>query len=243
MKIMKIKVLLTVLFLSFIAAAAPVESRPLYSPDETSRQAPKTDPSYISMLFYKMTHRLPDFNVWAQNQMGLDQAPGFMQLAERDAIAEEMRRTFELLSHAEPIYVSRLVRLPYYSLRHHGYFIDSFTPQTFFPFEHMGENFAVIPNKIENQQYIQVSEYDAALIEQALQATNTRDVRVILTLIPEYADARPVRLADGNYWPLLAEIRSISFYSTDGAQLLWDNRASPPSAASDSTNIHDLFLR
>ncbi len=179
-----------------------------------------TEPSYISMLFHKLSGKKPDFNLWAESSEKYIESTDLDKMAAKNVAYDQFDNFFTLLNIKEPIIISFTTQISDYSETNKGFFIDSFQPDLFFNYEYMGEHYAVIPNGIDNYQWFSVPEADIKFSKLNTSKENYVNLKIILQ--PKYADSKKtIRLGKNKYWMILTEVKDIELWSTDSNQLLW----------------------
>lgn len=210
---------------TFATPAAPV-----YGTQE-KKSLPST-PDYIAMTFYKLTRQMPDFNAWAQLTPAYKNAAPFEKLSVMDQQAQRMKESYDLLTLQEPLIVEMPVKLSAYSTTNHGYFIENFRADTFFPAFFADQAYAIVPQGIMDKQWLKVSDpLLAKHIDAAVQSRPDRLLMMALFMTPDYADkSAPVFLEGTNYWLMAATIRKMMLYDPGNNLLLW---------SSDTADIRD----
>ncbi len=180
----------------------------------------ETSDAYVSMLFYKMSDTIPDFEQWARATQTYDQASRFDKLMVQEKLVDQLHEIFIQILEDEPIFVDARATVSKYSLSHQGFLIEDFSQETFFSFTHMGENFAVIPQGINDFQWINVDPELGKKMGKLFGPNNAADLQVVLT--PISADAQtPLMLGGKKHWLILAKIDSVRVWDNDGEKILW----------------------
>lgn len=180
----------------------------------------ETSDAYISMLFFKMSDIIPDFENWARATQTYEDASRFDKLMVQDKLVDQLNEIFIQIREDDPIYVDVKAGVSKYSMSHQGFLIEDFSQETFFSFTHMGENFAVIPQGINDFQWINVDPGLGKKLGKMFGPDNKADLQVVLT--PVAADANhPLVLGGKKHWLVLAKIDSVRVWDNDGEKILW----------------------
>ncbi len=203
-----------------------------------AQQDPVTEPSYIASLFLKISGKQPDFNIWAQETPAYKKAAPEEKLIMLETKAAELESVYNLITLVDPIIVTMNVRLSDYNKTYKGFSIDSFTPNLFFSFKWLDQNYAVVPNAIADRQWLPVPKEYADNFPYHFRGG---EGQIQIKLLPNYADTKaPMMLEGKDHWLILADVSEISLWSWDGRQLLWRSRGKADDQARDK-KILDLY--
>ncbi len=208
----------------FMTGAAAAEEHIAFQvPSTSSKEAPQaTSAGYIAMLYSKMTGKRPNLEGWATASKDYTAASKFDKVtAQREKISE-LQAVYDLLTPTEPVVVDIPVVLSSYSKHNQGFFIDSFKEDTFFGFEFMDTNYAVIPMNLMEYQWLKVPAEQADRIFKTVQPKAKDMVRAILYVDPIMADRNnPLNMDGTPRWMISGEVRKLMLYTTNG-YLLWE---------------------
>ncbi len=212
-KISKIFILaLTLIFLSNSAMAAGF----------TASKDKSLEGKYLAILFHKITGQSMDFDRWARELTKDSKTEGFDKFAEQDKKEEEVRNLYRLLGVNDSVYVDMPVEISKYSLLHKGYFIKSFTDQSIFSYQHLGQNYAIIPQKIKDFQWVPMSRKQSAEVERMI--GDERVINMQLKMRPLYGDkSAPMEIEGKGYWLTLAEVEVVSIWNKDESRRIWSS--------------------
>lgn len=229
MRFQKLSILAAALA-AFVFFATPLMAADrMEAPGE--KKPPMTSPGYISLLYYRMTGQLPDFERWAESSDDYIQASEFDKMMVRDEKANELKKIFSLLTVTEPVVMEKTVKLSQYSRTNEGFFIEGLKPDMFFSFSFMDKSYAVIPIGIMDKQWIKVRDPEKAAA--IANAVDMRDgaVNMVLHVVPQTADkTAPMSLDGRDHWLIAAEIKDLALYQVGTGKLLWQNMEGPVDA-------------
>lgn len=201
---------------------SPAEAEMVKKPDQTKAV-------YVAMLHQKLTRKKPDFAAWVED------SPRFRNAALHERVdmmkqkTAELKEVYGLLTPAEPITLEIPVRMSGYSAREGGFLVPTFSNLTFFSYEYMGKNYAIIPNKIEEHQWLKSPPYLAPSIMEA--TDNGHNAKILMTLTPHSADPYLVLLKGKKYYLLMTEVSKMEIWSKDGTGTVWDTSLNKPASA------------
>jgi len=191
-----------------------------------SSKSKLSSPDYIALLFYKMTAQIPDFDSWARQTPEYKEASIFAKMMILEKKIREMKDGYNRLSTMEYLIVEIPVRLSEYSVSNHGFFIENFRTDTFFPITYGDQSYAIVPEGIVDRQWLKVSTTEIARnIEAAARNDEGRILMMTLFLSPEYADkVTPVSLDGRDYWLILTNVKKMILTSLKTDTLLWQSK-------------------
>lgn len=202
-----------------------------------TRPAP-TSPDSVATTFLKLTRQKPDFRAIARQDPAYLTAPDFSRQAIFDRLVREQEEAYKLHMPQEPIVVETAVTLSPYSFKYNGFFIENFKPGLFFPVESAGRCYAIVPQAIEDRQWLNVADL---AIAKAIDAASGRSLKMVLLLSPKYADGRtPARLNGKDCWLIATEVRNMMLYAADKSEPLWQASTDTP-GKEEYKNLLDLY--
>ena len=216
---MKKFLILAAVFFLLHAGAARAQIDPTEKPAATK-------PLHIAMLYQKLTRQKPDFENWVEH------TPDFQNAAlnERADILQrktkELETAYHLLTPMEPVVLEIPVRISSYSQQQRGFLITSFSDMTFFGYEYAGNNYAVIPNKIAEYQWLKSPPDLAPAIMR--ETDNGQNAKIVMTLSPLSAHAEPLAINGRNYRLVMTDIYKMEIWSKDGTKIVWDTQMNHP---------------
>lgn len=221
---------------------ARAQEIPVY--DTASIRPQTTAPDYVAMLFHKLTGQPPDFESWAKATEEYRKASDFDRLAVLDAQMQMLQSTYSLLTIQEPLVFQMPVRLSPYSTTNKGFFVEDFKFDTYFPVDHVDRHFAVIPQGIQDSQWLAVE--DAAKAGRIVLEVgkNPQDPRLLMVLMltSKFADkSAPLRMEDKDYWLISASVKKMMLFTADGSEVLWRSDESRPSDNKLQQDLLDLY--
>jgi len=181
-----------------------------------------TKPVQIAMLYQKLTRQRPDFREWIEQSSDYIAADMYDRAEMVKSRLDEMQETYNMLMPNEPIMLEAQIELTAYSRLKKGFMVPMFTPLTFFNYVYMGENYALVPHKIMQYQWLHMNETLAAILLKESDAQHR--VKMRLHMKPLTADRKPVQIGPQTYKPLMADITALELWSDDGQRLVWDSR-------------------
>jgi hypothetical protein len=188
-----------------------------------------TSAIYIAMLYEKLiSDRTPDFADWVKESPEYKKA----ELYERPDLVEkgkeDLKTTYGLLSTAEPIVLEVKMKLSGYSPVGKGFLIQYFSDTTYYRYTYMGNRYALVPNGVTAFQWLKAPK---SFTDDIMEATdNGRDARLLLTLIPQTADPKPMVLDGKPTHLMMAEVSKMELWSKDGTRVIWDDKMNTPTS-------------
>jgi hypothetical protein len=201
---------------------APASSSAL--PMTPEKKPQPTAPGYIALLYHRMTAQLPPFEDWAKTQPEYLKASPYDREMIANQLSGEMQKTYGLIASQEPIVIRTPVKLSKYSISRKGYFIEDFTPETFYSVSFAGKNYAIVPQDLMNHQWVGIgSEREQEEVQKMLnQRLNTG--LLYLYLIPTSADkTAPLRINDRDYWLMSGRVSRMALYNYNNERLIWES--------------------
>lgn len=186
-----------------------------------------TTAAFVAMIFHKLAGRVPDVEKWALETDEYKKASSFdKQLVFEQELAK-LKDIFRMSSLSEPIVIEREEKISEYSFENKGFTIDSFSPESYFPYVFAGGNYAVIIPGLMDQQWLGVAEDAAAMRIDTLAAKKAavtvgaqRKINIRLHVEPRYADGRAPMVLDGkSYWLVSGVLKNIIIQ--DGDEIIW----------------------
>ena len=216
-------ILMMTSMISVVQAQVPV-------PFQTVVAAPKVrpkpaSPGYVAMLFSKMIGKRPKFEEWAMASRSYNDASKFDKvLAQKEKIIE-FQGVYDLLTPSEPLIIEVPMTLSEYSRTNQGFFIDSFTEDTFFAFDFLGTNYAVIPINLMDYQWIKASADQAKTIMGAIYTGKPDTATALIYIDPKFADkTSPLNIDGKDRWMISGQVRKIEIYTPSPSNyLLWES--------------------
>lgn len=196
----------------------PSPSVPLAVPPPTP-----TSSGYIALLYYRMTGQVPDYEAWAMASDDYTKANSFDKDLVRREKAAEAARAYHLVTYDDPIIIEHPATLSSYSRSKRGFFVENFRPDTFYSFDFIGRNYAVVPLDLMDFQWLSVEdEKSQKKIEDLIKMSGGK-VRMYMYLAPTFADKQtPLKLDNKEYWLLSGRMQKLQIYDPRGKQLLWE---------------------
>ncbi len=184
--------------------------------------AEPTKPKDIAFTFYRLAGLKPDFAPLIQSTsayQNADEATKAKMLTEDKA---KMDQEFNSLNpKARAIVVRSAVQLKMNLGAPAGMTLNfpEHTGPIYFAYQWAGENFAVIPNKIDSFVTIPLKMAEASAVSARLDSGG--NATMVLELLPLSTDSnRPMRLDGLDQWLMMTNIVSISFYN-QYLQTIW----------------------
>lgn len=215
---------------------------PVVAQTATSARAPaETSPGYVALLFYRLTGQQPDFDAWAMASDDYSRANGFDKDLVRREKAAEVTRAYHLITYDDPVVVQRPVLLSSYSRSKRGFFVQSFRPDTFFGFDFLGRDYALVPIDLMDFQWVSLeTEEDMRRIDAHLRQHEGKAIAYI-SVVPVSADReRPMPLDGRDYWLLSGRIKRLQLFDATGQHLLWEGVGKEESAR-HRQQVMDLY--
>lgn len=189
-----------------------------------------TRPLHLAMLYMKLSRQVPDFRDW------IEKSPAYLEadhMARADIIQSalpSMSETYKLLTPQEPIVLEAQTTLGTYQPLRQRFFAPMLNSETFFNYVYLGRNYALVPQGIENYQWL----YMPVQIAEALarEADSGRNVNIRLYMTPLTAHKKPVYIGKQPFYPMMATMRALEIWSQDGQRLIWDSRRMMPKQGS-----------
>jgi len=208
------------------SSAAEMDSLDYSARDDEMPQL--STPQHIAMVFHKLVRRTPDFDNWARLTDEYKEAADGDKGAVREQQIQYMKGTFVLLTLQEPLVVGIQIRVSKYSASSHGFFIESFKEETFFPARYAKQAYAIIPGELMDRQWMSVTDEGAIkTIEAAVSKSTGGTLPLFVTVVPKFADgAAPAPLDGENFWLMSGEIQKMAVYDPDTSALLWQSEMS-----------------
>ncbi len=200
---------------------ARAQELPVYASPETKPAL--STPDYIAMTFFKLTGQSPDFESWARQTDAYKAASRFDQMAVQEQEVQRLKEVYGLWAMQEPLVIEMPVKLSAYSDANHGFFIENFRLDTFFPARYAGMAYAIVPQGIMDKQWLKVEDPAvAAAIDIAARSSADRMLTMVLLLTPRSADkSAPMHMEDGDYWLIAADVKRMMLYAAKGGAPLW----------------------
>jgi hypothetical protein len=206
----------------------------------TARLQPSS-PGYVALLFYRLTGQQPDFDAWAMASDDYNSANGFDKDLVRREKAAEVTRAYHLITYDDPVVIEHVVTLSSYSRARRGFFVQNFRPDTFFNFEFLGRDYAMVPLDLMDFQWLSLENEKAMeAIDAELKGSNGRAL-MYLSILPVSADKeKPMTLAGKDYWLLSGRVKRLQIYDMSGKRLLWEG-VGRDEAARNQKEVLDLY--
>ncbi len=207
------------------AAADPLLAAPLSAQTPLMDMSAPTPTSagYIALLYYRMTGQVPDYDAWAMASDDYAKANSFDKDLVRREKAAEAARAYHLVTYDDPLIIEYAVTLSSYSRAKRGFFVENFRPDTFYSFEFIGRNYAVVPLDLMDFQWLSVEDPKVQKEIEDIVTANDGKVRMYLHLTPTFADKEtPLKLADKEYWLLSGRVQKLQIFGLRGKKLLWE---------------------
>lgn len=239
MRKLKVILLASLIAVMVTGGGAQAQQDPLFdvapAPTHDTRPQP-TQPSYIAMLFHRLTAKMPDFDAWARETEEYKSAPRAEKTVIMNRKSEEWQGAYNLLTIREDIVIETPVALSNYSAGNGGFFIRSFKDDTFFPTRFMGQNYAIVPERIMDKQWMKIA--SAERVPRIEEENRKGALRMIMTLSPRYTDgSAPIALEDEPYWLISAVIDKMALYAQGEDIPLW----SSDSLTGDNSHRQELL--
>lgn len=195
---------------------------PPISPEDMTPPA-TTSPGYVALLYYRMTGQTPDYEAWAMASDAYTKANSFDKDLVRREKAAEAARAYHLVTYDDPIIVDHEAVLSSYSRAKRGFFVENFRPDTFYGFDFIGRNYAVVPLDLMDFQWVSVDdEKTQSKIEDQVRLSGGK-VRMYIYLTPTFADKQtPLKLDSKEYWLLSGRVQKLQIFDPRGKRLLWE---------------------
>lgn len=193
-----------------------------------TRPAP-TDALHIAMLYEKLiSDRTPDFTDWVMETPKYKKA----ELYERPDIVEkgkeELAKTYRLLSTNEPIILEVKMQISAYSPVGKGFLVKYFNDLTYYRYTYMGNRYALVPSGVMAYTWLKAPK---SFAEEMMKETNNgHDAKLLLTLIPQSADRKPMILDGRPTRLMMAEVTKVELWSKDGQRVIWDDKMNAPTS-------------
>jgi len=201
------------ILLFFLGLAPPVQA-------ETPGITP---PATVAMVFHRLAGSAPDFAAWAKMMPEYQSALTFDRQNVLSAKVAELKNAYALLTLQEPIVAEMRVKLSPYSETNRGFFVEGLDDDAFFPVEHAGNFYAVIPRRIGDRQWVKVPNAAQAAALTAAR-DSAPDITMVFFLMPKYADrSAPADIGGKPHWLLSAEILKTALYAADSKAPLWQS--------------------
>jgi hypothetical protein len=207
----------------FPALIAPAAAQFKEAPDETQR-VPPTTALQIAMTFSRMTGQVPDFEGWVMGMREYQVASDFDKNVILETRVPELRQRYSLQSYDEPITVMEMVNLSRYSSTKKGFFVDSFSPDTFYSYNYGGKDYAIVPAGLMDYQWIAVADdEEGKKIEKRLSNNNTALMQIQME--PISADGKAaLNIAGKDYWLMSGKIVKVRLFGARN-EMIWESGA------------------
>lgn len=230
-------VLMILASLSGQAQAQDVLLDSLAAPARDTRPQP-TPPDYVAMLFHRLTGKTPDFDAWARATEEYKSAPQTQKTIVMTHQANDWRGAYSLLTPRDAIIIETPVKLSDYSRANEGFFVTSFKNETFFPVHFLDQNYAIVPERIIDKQWIKISSADQ--VRRIQSASKNGALKMVMFLNPKYADDKtPIDLEGARYWLVSAAVEKMMLYPANEEIALWSSDA----AMEDQNSRRQELLR
>lgn len=177
---------------------------------------------YIAMLYQRLSGVKPDFEKWIEETSAYRNAALHERVSLMTQKKAELQQVYSLITPAEPVVIDVPVKLTGYSAKKRGFLVPVFSDLTFFSYEYMGQRYALIPNKINEHAWLKTP---PELAEDVMRETDNGHKGVItMTLIPRYADKKPMTYNGREYRLVMADISKMEIWSKDATRTVWESR-------------------
>lgn len=182
----------------------------------------------VATAYYKWTRQTPPFQYWARHvQEAKTQRSEVEWQVYLQEKPKELEAAYNLVMYNEPINVGFAGLLSKYSEKSGGYLIRNFTEETYFAYEFAGRQYAIIPQRLMDHQWVSVSPFISKQIEEHL--PNSRDRRritLIIALEPVGAQKEPMMIDGKKRYLLAARVTNMGIYACDrqmeNCKTLWN---------------------
>lgn len=188
-------------------------------------QAPptSTSPGHIALLYHRLTGQTPDFEAWAMASDDYANANGFDKDLVRREKAAEVMRAYHLITFEEPVVIEHPVTLSAYSRTRQGFFVQNFRPDTFYAFNFLGRDYAMVPLDLLDFQWLSIADEKELERVRTRIAADNNHAYMYLSVVPTAADkTNPMRVQDKEYWLLSGKVKRIQIYDKRRQNLLWE---------------------
>lgn len=109
-----------------------------------------------------------------------------------------------------------------------GFLVQYFHDLTYYLYTYMGNRYALVPNGIMAYTWLKAPK---SFTKEIMEETNNgRDAKLLLTLIPQTADPKPMMLNGKPTRLMMAEVTKVELWSKDGTRVIWDDKMNAPSS-------------
>jgi hypothetical protein len=190
-------------------------------------QKPAPTPArYISMLYDKLTGKMPDFALWALDTPEYIAAKATDRPKVEEKTVKNLTDIFNLMTVSEPIVLEVDAQISSYSAMGGGFLVQNFNDLTFFDYGYRDKRYALVPHGIVDYQWLHDIPEESQHIMQETQ--NGRHAHMVFTMVPLAADPTPMPLNGHTYRLIMADIQKIEMWSADGKSIVWDSTMNDP---------------
>lgn len=188
-----------------------------------------TDAIHIAMLYEKLiSDRTPDFADWVRETPAFKKAELYQQPEILEKGKEDLANTYKLLSTAEPIVLEVKMQISAYSPVGKGFLVKYFNDLTYYRYTYLGNRYALVPNGVMAYTWLKAPK---SFADEIMKETNNgRDAKLLLTLIPQSADRKPMILDGKPTRLMMAEVTKVELWSKDGTRVIWDDKMNAPTS-------------
>lgn len=185
----------------------------------------ETDPLYVAMVFHKFAGRVPNFREMVMNSEEYQNAPDHEKIYMIENKIDEYRNFYNLITLEEPIILKTEVWLTDYNKKLGGFLIKNFEDGFYIPIYSASKNYAVIPQRIIDKQWMKVPNPEKGkMIEKysAIGILKRDPIIMSLSLSPAFADMnKPVNIDGTDFLLMSAKVNNMTLYSPDSKKVLW----------------------
>lgn len=223
--------------LAFLSVLFLLHASPALAQIDPTEKPAATKAASIAMLHHKLTRQKPDFENWAARLPAVQNAARHEYAALLQQKSRELENAYNLLTPVEPVVLQTPVRISGYSHQQKGFLVTSFNDMTFFNYEYAGANYALIPDKIADYQWLKAP---PELADSIMRETdNGQNAQIIITLTPLSAHTDPLAINGGEFRLLMMRVYRMEIWSKDGTEIIWDSQMNNP--GSPENNLLNLY--
>jgi hypothetical protein len=109
-----------------------------------------------------------------------------------------------------------------------GFLVKYFSDLTYYRYTFMGNRYALVPNGVMAYTWLKAPK---SFAEEIMKETNNGyDAKLLLTLIPQSADRKPMVLDGRPTRLMMAEVTKVELWSKDGQRVIWDDKMNAPTS-------------
>jgi hypothetical protein len=194
----------------------------------TTARPPIASATDVAMMYWQLARKSPNFEAMARSSDQYKKATDFERESVLNAVKADLRNSFDNVSFSHPSVVDLKVTLSPYSSKNKGFAITNLEEQTFFKYSFAGENYAIVPRKLMDHQFLGPIE-DYSFVSKILGSQKTYGgvFHLMIYLKPDFADP-PEQLTEVDnekFHIISGEVAHVALYDAQETQQLWGDNS------------------